>query len=210
VEADALDLLTLFAFTLAYVIAVLVPGPGVAAIVARALGGGFWSAMPMILGILVGDLIYLAFALFGLAAIAFYFGAIFTVVRWAGALYLLFIAWQFWNAKPGSEQLGPRKKEHWTRTFASGFALTMGNPKTIVFYLALLPTVVPLDRPVPALGVAELTAIVVVVLLAIGSFYAGLAAWAREMFTSPRALRRLNRTAAVIMASAAAFVVARG
>jgi threonine/homoserine/homoserine lactone efflux protein len=205
-----MDLLTLFAFTIAYLVAVLVPGPGVAAIVARALGGGFWSAMPMIIGILVGDLIYLVFALFGLAAIATYFGPIFVVVRWAGALYLLYIAWQFWTAKPGAEQLGPKKRERWFRTFASGFALTMGNPKTIVFYLALLPTVVPLDRPITALGFAELTAIVVVVLIAIGSGYAALAAWAREFFTSPPAIRRLNRTAGVIMASAAAFVVARG
>ena len=205
-----MDLFTLLAFTVAYLVAVLVPGPGVAAIVARALGGGFWSAMPMIIGILVGDLIYLVFALFGLAAIATYFGAVFVIVRWASALYLLYIAWQFWTAKPGSEQLGPRKKEPWIRTFLSGFALTLGNPKTIVFYLALLPTVVPLDRPITILGFSELTAIVVVVLLAIGCGYAALAAWARELFTSPRAIRRLNRTAGVIMASAAAFVVARG
>ncbi|MEO6013400.1 MAG: LysE family translocator [Devosia sp.] len=205
-----MDLLTLIAFTIAYFVAVLVPGPGVAAIVARALGGGFWTAMPMIFGILVGDLIYLVFALFGLAAIATYFGPIFIVVRWAGALYLLYIAWQFWTAKPGSEQLGPRKKEPWLRTFLAGFALTMGNPKTIVFYLALLPTVVPLDRPITALGFAELTTIVVVVLLAVASGYAALAAWARDMFVSPIAIRRLNRTAGAIMASAAAFVVARG
>ena len=205
-----MDLLTLLAFTIAYLVTVMVPGPGVAAIVARALGGGFWSAVPMIIGILAGDLIYLVFALFGLAAIATYFGAVFLVVRWAGAAYLLFIAWQFWTAKPGEEQLGPRRRESWLRTFAAGFALTMGNPKTIVFYLALLPTVVPLDRPITPLGFFELTIIVVVVLLAIGSGYAALAAWAREVFTSPRAIRRMNRTAGVIMASAAAFVVARG
>ena len=97
-----MDLVTLAAFTVAYAIAVLVPGPGVAAVVARALGGGFLSAVPMVLGILVGDLIYLVFALFGLAAIATWFGPVFVVVRWAGAAYLLYIAWQFWTAKPGS------------------------------------------------------------------------------------------------------------
>ncbi len=205
-----MDLLTLLAFTFAYFVAVLVPGPGVAAIVARALGGGFWSALPMIVGILAGDLIYLVFALFGLAAIATYFGPIFIVVRWAGALYLLYIAWQFWTVRPGAEQLGPRRKEPWMRTFLAGFALTMGNPKTMVFYLALLPTVVPLDRPITALGFVELTVIVIVVLLGVGCGYAGLAAWARDVFVSPPAIRRLNRTASVIMASAAAFVAARG
>lgn len=203
-----MDLVTLAAFTLAYAIAVLVPGPGVAAVVARALGGGFAGAVPMVLGILAGDLIYLVFALFGLAAIATWFGPVFIVVRWAGALYLLYVAWQFWTAKPGAEQIRARKDSPW-KTFLSGFALTLGNPKTIVFYLALLPTVVPLDRPITLLGFAELTGIVIVVLLIIGLAYAGLAAAARELFRSSTAIRRLNRTAGVMMASAAIFVVAR-
>jgi threonine/homoserine/homoserine lactone efflux protein len=202
--------LTLLAFTIAYAVVVLVPGPGVAAIVARALGGGFASAVPIVIGILLGDLVYLVFALFGLAAIATYFGPVFIVVRFAGAAYLLYVAWQFWTAKPGSEQLGPRKKEPWLRSFFSGFALTMGNPKTIVFYLALLPTVVPLDRPIGPLAFVELTAIVTVVLLIIGLAYAALAAWAREFITSPTAIRRLNRTTGVLLAGAAVWVVARG
>ncbi len=204
-----MDIVTLAAFTIAYAIAVLVPGPGVAAVVARALGGGFRSAFPMVIGILVGDLVYLVFALFGLAAIATWFGPVFVIVKWAGALYLLYVAWQFWSAKPGSEQIGAKRDASAWKTFLSGFALTMGNPKTIVFYLALLPTVVPLDRPITPLGFAELTGIVVVVLLAIGCAYAALAAAARDFFQSTRAIRNLNRTAGVIMASAAAFVVAR-
>lgn len=204
-----MDLVTLAAFTIAYAIAVIVPGPGVAAVVARALGGGFRSAFPMVLGILAGDLVYLVFALFGLAAIATWFGPVFVVVKWGGALYLLYVAWQFWTAKPGTEQIGAKREESAWRTFLAGFALTMGNPKTIVFYLALLPTVIPLDRPITALGFLELTAIVVVVLLIIGCAYAGLAAAARDFFKSAKALRVLNRTAGVIMASAAAFVVAR-
>jgi threonine/homoserine/homoserine lactone efflux protein len=204
-----MDIVTLAAFTVAYAIAVLVPGPGVAAVVARALGGGFGAAFPMVLGILVGDLVYLVFALFGLAAIATWFGPVFVVIKWASALYLLYIAWQFWSAKPGSEQVGAKKDGSGWKTFLSGFMLTMGNPKTIVFYLALLPTVIPLDKPITVVGFTELTGIVIVVLLIIGCGYAGLAAAARDFFTSSRALRVLNRTAAVIMASAAVFVIAR-
>ena len=204
-----MDLVTLVAFTIAYAIAVLVPGPGVAAVVARALGGGFSSAVPMVVGILAGDLIYLVFAVFGLAAIATWFGPVFVVVRWAGAAYLLYIAWKFWTARPGTEQIGPKAEESWTRTFLAGLALTMGNPKTIVFYLALLPTVVPLDKLMTALGFTELLLIVIVVLMVIGLGYAALAAAAREFFRSQKALRRLNRTAGIMMASAAVFVVAR-
>jgi threonine/homoserine/homoserine lactone efflux protein len=203
-----MDILTLVAFTVAFAIAVVVPGPGVAAIVARALGGGFRGAVPMVLGILAGDLVYLLFALFGLAAIAAWFGPVFTVIRWAGAAYLLYIAWKFWTAKPGKEQIAAKSEGSW-RTFLSGLALTLGNPKTIVFYLALLPTIIPLDRPLTIIGLLELVAIVIVVLLAICFAYAALASAARELFRSPTALRRLNRTAGAIMASAAVLVVAR-
>jgi threonine/homoserine/homoserine lactone efflux protein len=202
------DLVTLAAFTIAYAIAVLVPGPGVAAVVARALGGGFWSAVPMVLGILAGDLLYLVFAIFGLAAIAAWFGPLFVVIRWAGAAYLLYIAWRFWTARPGSEQIRPRADSGW-KTFLSGLALTLGNPKTIVFYLALLPTVIPLDQPMTLLAFTELVLIIVVVLMVIGLAYAGLAAAARELFRSPQAVRRLNRTAGAMMAGAAVYVVAR-
>jgi len=200
-----MDVFTLLTFTIAYAIAVLVPGPGVAAVVARALGGGFKGAFPMVLGILAGDLVYFVFAVFGLAAIATLFGPVFVVIRWAGAAYLLYIAWKFWTARPGAEQMKPKNESAW-KTFLAGFSLTMGNPKTIVFYLAILPTVVPLDQMNPV-AFAELTAIVSVVLLIIASGYAWLAAAAREMFKSERALGRLNKTAGAMMATAAGLVV---
>lgn len=204
-----MDLVTLVAFTIAYAVAVAVPGPGVAAVVGRALGSGFRGAVPMVLGILVGDLLYLVFALFGLAAISAWFGPVFILVRWAGAAYLLYIAWQFWTARAGEEQIGARADGSGWRTFLSGLALTLGNPKTIVFYLALLPTVIPLDRPITALGFAQLVAIITVVLLVIGLAYAWLAAAARKFLKSSRATQALNRTAAAIMAGAAVLVVAR-
>jgi threonine/homoserine/homoserine lactone efflux protein len=200
-----MDFLTLLTFTIAYSIAVLVPGPGVAAVVARALGGGFAGAFPMVLGILAGDLVYFVFAVFGLAAIATYFGPVFVIVRWGGAAYLLYIAYKFWTARPGAEQMSA-KNESPLKTFLAGFSLTMGNPKTIVFYLAILPTVIPLDQ-MNLVAFTELTVIVVAVLLIIGCGYALLASAARDFFRSPKALRRLNRTAAAMMATAAGLVV---
>lgn len=200
-----MDPITLTTFTIAYAIAVLVPGPGVAAVVARALGGGFKGAFPMVLGILAGDLVYFVFAVFGLAAIATWFGAVFVVVRWAGAAYLLYIAYRFWTARPGTEQMKPRNEDAF-KTFLAGFSLTLGNPKTIVFYLAILPTVIPLDQ-MNAVAFTELTIIVITVLLIIGCGYAWLASAAREMFRSEKALGRLNKTAGAMMATAAGLVL---
>ncbi|MCS6759828.1 MAG: LysE family translocator [Candidatus Devosia euplotis] len=120
----------LLTFTIAYAIVVLVPGPDVAAVVARTLGGGFRGAFSMVLGILAGDLVYFVFAVFGLATIAALFGPILIIAHWAGAAYLLYIAYKFWTARPGAEQIKPRN-EDWLRTFLAGLSLTMGNPKTI-------------------------------------------------------------------------------
>src|ERR1700761_6212283 len=120
-----MDILTLAAFALTYAIVCVVPGPGVAAIVARGLGGGFRGAVPMVIGILIGDLIYLSFAAFGLAAIATYFGAVFTIIRYLSAAYLLYIAWKFWTARPGSEQIGPKAEQHWSKTLLAGLSLTL-------------------------------------------------------------------------------------
>jgi len=203
-----MDLLTLLGFSIAYAIVCAVPGPGVAAIVARGLGGGFASAVPMVIGILFGDLVYLAFAVFGLAAIATYFGPIFTVIRYASAVYLLYIAYKFWTAKPGAEQIGPRSEGHWAKTVLAGLSLTLGNPKTIVFYLALLPTLIPLDKITP-LGFVELAGIVTIVLLLIGMAYAALASSARAFFKNPVALRRLNRATGGVLAIAAGAVIVR-
>jgi threonine/homoserine/homoserine lactone efflux protein len=203
-----MDLLTLVTFAVTYAIVCAVPGPGVAAIVARGLGGGFRGAVPMVVGILVGDLIYLSFAAFGLAAIAAHFGPVFTIIRYASAIYLLYIAWRFWTARPGSEQIGPKREGHWSKTVLAGLSLTLGNPKTIVFYLALLPTLVPLGK-ITLVGFFELVGIVIVLLLLIGLAYAALAAGAREFFRSPRAVRRLNHVTGGVLALAAGAVLVR-
>jgi threonine/homoserine/homoserine lactone efflux protein len=131
------------------------------------------------------------------------------VIRWAGAAYLLYIAWQFWTAKPGAEQMSAKSGGGAWKSFLGGLALTLGNPKVIVFFLALLPTVIPLDRPITLLGFAELVGIVLTVLPIVAFTYAALAAAARDAFRSSIAIRRLNRTAATIMAGAAALIAVR-
>lgn len=203
-----MDLMTLLAFAVAFSIAAASPGPGMAAVVARGLGGGFRGAFPMVLGLVVGDIVYLSFAVFGLAAIAQTFGTLFLVIKYAGAAYLLYLAVKLWTAKPDPAAVTARVEEHWLRTLVAGLSLTLGNPKTMVFYLALLPTIVPLER-LTALGFAELVLTVTVLLTLIGSAYGAAAAGARDLFRSPRALRRLNRVAGTMMAGAAAAVVAR-
>jgi len=196
----------LFVFCTVYALAVATPGPGVAAVLARSLSRGAQGAPAFIAGFLVGDLVWFTFAATGLAAIAARAQPLFLVLRYAGAAYLVWLAWRLWSApaRPIEEQpVGPAQTS--SRLFMGSLVLTMGNPKTIVFFLALLPTVVHLStlRAVDYLVIAA--AIVVILPLVLGAYVLA-AARTRRLFRSARAVRLLNRSTGTAMAGAAAVV----
>jgi threonine/homoserine/homoserine lactone efflux protein len=89
----------LLSFCVAYVLAVASPGPGVAAVLARSLGHGMRGAPAFIAGFLIGDLVWFALAAAGLAALAQVAQTAFLVVRCAGVLYLLYLAYRLWTGR---------------------------------------------------------------------------------------------------------------
>lgn len=93
-----MTLAALIAYSGALFIAAAIPGPGVTALVARALGSGFRETFFMGLGVILGDMIYLTAVVLGLALIAQTFTTLFLVVKLAGVLYLGYIAWKLWTA----------------------------------------------------------------------------------------------------------------
>ncbi len=96
----------------------------------------------------------------------------------------------------------------WGRLFLTGLAISLGNPKVAAFYVALLPSLIDVTR-IDMLGFAELVAICVVVLTVVLGVYVIAAARARALFTSPRAMRLLNRTGGTMLAGAAVAVAAK-
>ena len=155
-------------FSLVYALAVASPGPGVAAVVARSLVRGTRGAPAFIAGFVIGDLVWFTVAVTGLAALAQTASAVFAAIKYAGAAYLLYLAWRMWTTRAigssiGDDQQAETGSQRPSRLFAGSLALTLGNPKTMVFFLALLPTVIELDR-LTAAGFAEIAAIIAVVL----------------------------------------------
>jgi threonine/homoserine/homoserine lactone efflux protein len=196
----------LFIFAAAYAMAVASPGPGIAAIVARALGKGLTGIGAFILGFVAGDLTLFWVAAFGLAAIAQAHADVLTVIKYAGALYLLYLAWKLWTAPAVvAEAEAPPDRGQGLRLFLTSYALTIGNPKAIVFFMALLPTIVDL-RKLDLVGILEITAIIVPIITVILAVYAVAAARARKLFRSTRAVKALNRGTGTIMAGAAVAV----
>jgi threonine/homoserine/homoserine lactone efflux protein len=204
-----MDLAGLLLFSSALFIAAASPGPGIAAIVARVLGRGPKEAVAFSIGVALGDVVWLTFAILGLAALAQAFHEVFLVIKYAGAAYLLYIAYTIWTAPAVAKDVKPEAgTEHPTKLLLGGLALTLGNPKTVVFYLALLPTILDLTR-ITVLGYAELVVATLSVVGVVFASYIVLAARARQLFTTPKAIRILNRTTGALLAGAAAAVASR-
>ena len=197
------------AYSGALALAAAIPGPGVTALVARALGSGFRSSLFMSLGLILGDLTYLTAVVLGLAIVAQSFGLVFLAIKWAGIAYLAWLAWSFWTSGVTAETVEARKgKDGLLSSFLAGLTLTLGNPKTMIFYLAITPTILDL-KTITLADYGVLAALTIVTLLVVLVPYLALAAKARWFLRTPRALKLLNRTAATFMAGAAAAIAAR-
>ncbi len=200
----------MLSFCAVYMVAVATPGPGIAAVIARSLARGHAGAAAFIAGFVVGDLIWFSAAAFGLSALAHALPLIFTAVRYAGAGYLLFLAGKLWfapaRASAGSEDGAFEKTA--LRNFLGSLTLTLGNPKTILFFLALLPTLVPLER-LRVDGFLEVALAITIILPSILGFYVLAASHARRWFRSPRAHTIMNRSSGTLMAAAAVAVATR-
>ncbi len=199
---------TILAYAMALFIAAAIPGPGMTAIVARALGSGFRETFFMGLGLVLGDMVYLTAVILGLAFVAQTFQEAFMVLKFAGAAYLLYIAWKLWTAGLLPQDLQAKKSTSIGMSFLSGLFITLGNPKTMLFYVALVPTLIDI-RGIGLSEYAVLIGLTFTVLMAVLLPYILLASKARTLLKRPSALTILNRTAAGILAGTAAMIATR-
>jgi threonine/homoserine/homoserine lactone efflux protein len=198
----------LLVFALALIVAAGTPGPSIAALVARVLTNGVRDVLPFLAAMWLGEALWLSCAVTGLAVLARTFGMVFIALKFAGVAYLLYLAWKMWRAPAAlHESTLPRGQSPW-RMFIAGLMVTLGNPKIMMFYLALLPTIVDLSR-VGTVAWLELTATMLIVLMAADFGWALLAARARKLLKNRKAVKIANRVSAVTMAGAAATIATR-
>lgn len=184
------------------------PGPGVFATLARALTSGFPHAATVVAGIVLGDLVFLLLAIYGLAAIADILGNFFAIVRYAGGLYLIWLGYKIWTSKPEQPEIEGINELSWKANFLSGFVITLGNPKVILFYLGFLPTFLNLSS-LTHFDVFIAATVVSVVLGSVLLGYAFAAARARHLFKSPRAMKILNRSSGGVMMATGSVLISR-
>jgi len=189
----------------------ITPGPGVFALLARSLASGAKPCISMALGMAISDVIYLILACFGLAVIAEQWAGLFMGIRFVGAFYLLYLGWKMWTASPEASL----KKSVSSVTLSvskglmQGFLISASNPKVIFFYIAFLPSIMDLSSLTSA-DIALASCITLVGLMMGLMLVAICASSARRFFTSPKAVKSLNRTSGGIMIGAGSYLALHG
>ncbi len=204
-----MDIFSLLSLSLALLIAAAIPGPGVTAVLARSLASGLRPAVNVILGIIIGDLIFVLFAVFGLSIIAQTLGELFTIVKICGGIYIFILGLGLWFSEDSfcnSKQAV--RESSLSGNMISGLLITLSNPKAIIFYCSFLPAFIDLST-ITISDVILIMIIVVGVLSIVLITYAYLASQLRKIFSSKKAIKKIKRTAGGIMIATGVTVAAK-
>lgn len=199
-----MGILTISGLVLAMFILAVTPGPGVFAVIASSLAAGFRKSVGLILGIVLGDTIFLMFSIFGLAVVAEKMGEFFIIVKYCGSFYLIYLGIRIIISK----ESGHTEKESSGGTFLSGLFITLSNPKVILFYCGFLPAFMDLNS-LKLTDIVIVTFIIVSVLSSVLLFYSYLAGSARRMIKNRRSVRILNRVAGSVMIGSGVALAAK-
>lgn len=196
------------AFSLAAAIVLAIPGPTIMLVVGYALGRGRETAWSTVPGVALGDFTAMTASLVGLGALLATSAMLFTVLKWIGAAYLIWLGITLWRSKP--EGLQPERPEggrdRWTM-FAHSFAVTALNPKSIVFFVAFLPQFIDHGAPLlPQFVAMEITFLVLATLNA--AIYAIAAGTLRTAAAKPSVLKIANRIGGSLLIGAGTLVAA--
>ena len=126
----------------------VIPGPTIILVISQAVAHGRKSVVPLAAGVVLGDFTAMTLSLLGLGAIMSASAALFTVFKWIGAIYLLYLGIKLWRANPDTSSTQPEKKDASPRSlFKSSFIVTALNPKSIAFFVAFLPQFISPQSP---------------------------------------------------------------
>lgn len=201
-----MTLLNIFAFSGAMFLLAITPGPGVFATISRALASGFSSASFVVLGIVLGDIIFLLLAIFGLSAIASILGDFFILVKYLGGIYLLFLGYKILTSKENETEIKGIQELSWKRNFLTGLLITLSNPKVILFYLGFLPTFVNLQT-LNTFDIITISFIVAIILGGVMLAYAYSASSAKKLFKNKNTNKKMNLLAGSVMITAGGALI---
>jgi threonine/homoserine/homoserine lactone efflux protein len=190
------DATTFAVFALACLAFLAIPGPSVFYIVTRSLVQGRRAGVTSMLGVQVGGLVHVVAAAFGVSALIASSATAFTVVKYAGAAYLVFLGLRKLLTRdiPEDVEIEPRTPRSTAELFGHGVVVNVLNPKTALFFLAFLPQFVDPDAGAVAPQMLVLGTLLVGLGVLSDGTYALLAAGAgNRLRSAARARRRLEK-----------------
>lgn len=181
------------AYVLTVTIILVVPGPTIILVISQALGHGKKSVVPLVSGVVLGDFTAMVSSLLGLGALLAISAALFTFIKWIGAIYLIYLGISLWRSKPEASRFENGKTGTSNGSlFRSSYVVTALNPKGIVFFVAFLPQFVNSSSPaLPQFLVLGGTFLILAAINA--TLYAVFAGQLREFMKSRNAHLWFNR-----------------
>ncbi|MCR6479326.1 threonine/homoserine/homoserine lactone efflux protein [Variovorax boronicumulans] len=190
------------AFVAASAVLLIIPGPTILTVISYSMSHGRRANVPLIAAVALGDSTALVVSLLGLGALLATSAFWFTVVKWIGGLYLLYLGIRLMRAGiMSTEMAAPAAPASRWKLFANTYLVTALNPKGIVFFVAFLPQFIS-----PAADVTRQMWVLAVTFVAMAALnatlYAVFAGSARKLLSSPRAQRRFNLTGGSLLSAA--------
>ncbi len=202
-----IEIITLFGIMI--VLAAL-PSASVALVITRSATLGIANGVAVTAGIILGDLVFILLAIFGLSIVAETMGSLFMIVKYLGAAYLLWLGYTLITTKSTSTITlnKTEKKQNLVTSFIAGFILTLGDIKAIIFYASLLPVFVNLST-LQASDVLIIISVMVVSLGSVKTLYAFSAAKVVTFATGKKLDNVARKTAGSFMLGAGGYLIAK-
>ena len=195
------------AFTSATMVLLVIPGPTILLVVSYALGQGWRTALPMAVGVALGDFTAMTLSLFGVGALLHASATLFTALKWVGAAYLIYLGIKLFRAGGTLKAEARTEPTPPFRMMAHAWIVTALNPKGITFFVAFVPQFVnPAVSFVEQAIIFEATFLTLAFINAFG--YALIASRARGFVSSPRVIKTFNRTGGSLLIGAGVAAVA--
>lgn len=185
------------AFVIAVLVFLAIPGPGNLALVTSTGKGGTLGGLAATLGVIAGDQALMWAALAGVAALLAAWPVLFGAVQWLGAAYLAWLGWRMIVARPGAAPPIAIRTGHY---FRQALAITLLNPKAIVFYMAFFPLFIDPARQRGVLTFGVMAATVAALTFGYGLVVVALThRFAARLRASPAAVKWMNRIAGTML-----------
>jgi threonine/homoserine/homoserine lactone efflux protein len=187
-------------FLLASLVVVLIPGTGVVYTITTGLTLKWRASLAAAIGCTLGIVPHIVASILGLSAIMNMSAQVFSILKWAGALYLLYLAWNMWR-EAGTLDLNQKSPEtSFTKIIMKAIAINLLNPKLTIFFFAFLPLFVSKNSASPTLEMMLLSTVFMGITLIVFALYGILASGiSTYLMNSSKAVKRLQQAFAIIL-----------